>query len=55
MRIMNKIDNDKLKYWLMIALYFRKKLEEKVNVLFRTNETRINSFGQKYIDAVEHF
>lgn len=55
MRIMEKIDNDKLKYWVMIALYFRKKLEEKINVLMRVSQDKLQRFNHKYIDAVDYF
>jgi hypothetical protein len=53
--IANKIDNEKLKLWILISLYYRKKYEDKVNIFLRSSQDKLNSFYNHHFNAVEFF
>ena len=55
LKIMSKIDNEKLKLWVLISLYYRKKYEEKVSVFMRGSLDRQAAFAAKYIDCCPLF
>lgn len=55
LKIMSKIDNEKLKLWVLISLYYRKKYEEKVSVFLRGSLDKQASFAAKYIDCFPLF
>jgi hypothetical protein len=43
--IITKIDNEKLKLWVLISLYYRRMYEEKVNIFLRGSRDRQNHFA----------
>lgn len=55
LKIMSKIDNEKLKLWVLISLYYRKKYEEKVSVFLRGSLDKQATFAGKYIDCFPLF
>jgi hypothetical protein len=52
--IMLKVENDKLKQWLLIALHCRRRYEDKVGVLFRST-TRHAAFLETHLDSLPFF
>lgn len=54
-KIMSKIDNEKLKLWVLVSLYYRKKYEEKVSVFLRGSLDKQAAFAAKYIDSLPLF